>query len=272
MTVVIAAPEMHRAAIEREGLAYAAMRPCLADVCAALNVDVAGAYRVMLSNPHFILDEIYMRFLRETYEDVVRAAAGADVIATHSLLVGAHLASEKLALPSARVALAPLHLQSAASPSVTPSAPYLVEPRFAPAVQFNRLVRTVVRGSGSLRMRRLHALRRTLGLPRTREDLFLDFGRDNSAGRIFGLYSPRFSPAQPDQPRNLEVVGFPFSTPRDATRRSLDAGLLSFLAAGAPPIVFTLGSFVPEVSGDFYDVSPRGSRAGPARGSPGWGA
>jgi hypothetical protein len=42
------------------------------------------------------LDEIYMRFLHETYEDVLRAAAQADIVLTHSLLVGATQAAEML--------------------------------------------------------------------------------------------------------------------------------------------------------------------------------
>ena len=258
---VIATPEMHRRTIEGEGLATTPIRPDMADVCAALGTDIPGAYRMMLGNPHFILDEIYMRFLRETYEDVVQAARACSAILTHSLLVGANLAAETLGLPAARVALAPLHLQSAKSPSATPSAPYYLTPCIAPVVGYNRLVRTIVRGSVALRMGRLRAFRRSLGLPQTREDLFLDFGRRNGADRIFGLWSPRFAPRQPDQPGNLEVAGFPFFVPADAERRVLDPRLGAFLAAGAPPIVFTLGSFVPEVSGAFYDVSLRAAQA-----------
>jgi UDP:flavonoid glycosyltransferase YjiC (YdhE family) len=258
---LIAAPAMHRRTIEGEGIAYAPIRPDMQDICEALGTDVPGAYRIMLGNPHFILDEIYMRFLRETYEDVVGAARGSSAILTHSLLVGANLAAETLGLPAARVALAPLHLQSAVAPSATPSAPYYLTPCLAPVVGYNRLVRRIVRGSVALRMGRLRAFRRSLGLPPTREDLFLDFGRPNGADRTFGLWSPRFAPPQPDQPKNLEVVGFPFFVPEDAERRALDPRVTAFLAAGAPPLVFTLGSFVPEVSGAFYDVSLRAARA-----------
>ncbi len=256
----IVAPDMNQRAIEDEGIRYARLRPNETNVIEALGVDIPGAFRIMLKNPHFILDEIYLKFLRETYEDVLQAGADADVIFTHSLLVGASQAAETLRIPAARVARAPLHLQSAASPPVTPGAPYRINSNGCGAVSYNRLVRRVVRLVTHARMGRLRLFREEVGLPPTREDFFLDFGRANTADAIFGLFSPLFSPVQPDHPKNLTVPGFPFHTSRDPERRELDPALDAFLEAGAPPIVFTLGSFAPEVSGDFYDRSVRAAR------------
>lgn len=261
LDAVIAAPGMHEESIAREEIAYARLRPHEKDIVDALGVDVPGAFRIMLGNPYFILDEIYLRFLRETFEDTSAAAEGADVIVTHSLLVGANLAAEAAGLPCARVALAPMYVQSAASPSYTPPAPYVLQPRSRAAIGYNRLVRSIIRAGVDLRMRRLREFRRKIGLPRTREDFFLDFGAPNGASKIFGLYSPRFAPPPPDGPRNMEVPGFPFYAARDERRRALDEPLQAFLAAGEAPIVFTLGSFAPQVSGDFYDVSISAARA-----------
>ena len=257
----IVAPDQHGEAIEAEGLRHARMRPNETDIVKALGVDVPGAFRIMLGNPHFILDEIYMRFLRETYDDVLRAGSDAALMITHSLLVGASQAAEKLRVPNARVALAPLHLQSATAPPLTPGAPYVLEPRGRGAVAYNRLVREVVRAVTRSRMGKLREFRQSIGLEASREDVFLDFGRPNTADTIFGLFSRRFSPAQPDHPGNLVVPGFPFYCARDPGRRVLDPLLMKFLNGGEPPIVFTLGSFAPEVSGDFYDRSLRAARA-----------
>ena len=201
-----------------------------------------------------------MRFLHETFEDVMRAAAGTDVLFTHSLLVGASQAAQALRVPAARVALAPLHLQSATSPPLTPGAPYRIEPRGRGAVFYNRLVRRIVRGVTQARMGRLRRFRDAVGLPPTREDFFLDFGRANTADAIFGLFSPHFAPAQPDHPENLIVTGFPYHRSRDPERRALDPLLERFLGGGEAPIVFTRGSFAPEVSGDFYDRSIHAAR------------
>lgn len=258
---VIAAPEMHRRTIEGEGIAYKLLRPHERDIVEALGVDIPGAFRIMLKNPYFILDEIYLRFLQKTYDDVMAAAEGADVLIVHSLLVGAHQAAETLGLPCARIALAPLHLQSAKDPSLTPSAPYLLKPHSCLSVSYNQVVRRAVRLSINIRLRRLRTFRRQHGLPPTCEDFFLDFGRQNKADAFFGLYSPEFAPPQPDQPHNIVVPGFPFYKPGDAARCDLSPTLHTFLAAGDPPVVFTLGSFAPEVAGEFYDQSLAAARA-----------
>ncbi|WP_283472141.1 glycosyltransferase [Methylosinus trichosporium] len=110
-------------------------------------------------------------------------------------------------------------------------------------------------------MKRFHSFRKKLGLPQSREDFFLDFGGKSSASKIFGLYSPRFAPRPLDGPANMEVPGFPFYEPRDEGRRRLSESLCAFLSSGSAPIVFTLGSFAPQVSGDFYDVSIRAARS-----------
>lgn len=252
---VITAPEMFRGPIEGEGLAYAPLRPHETDILQALGVDVRGAFDLMLRNPHFILDEIYMRFLRETYADVLAAGAGADVLFTHSLLVGASQAAESLGVPCARVALAPLHLQSAAAPPATPGAPYCLAPSNCAALTYNRLVRHIVRKVTTARMGELRRFRAEVGLPATNEDFFLDFGRSNGADVVVGLYSPAFAPTQRDHPRNLMVPGFPFYAPRDPARNTLPADLARFLDDGAPPLVFTLGSFAPDVCDAFYEHS-----------------
>lgn len=261
LDTVIAAPEMHRGSIEREGVAYARLRPHENDITSALGVDIDGAFRLMLKNPYFILDEIYLRFLAETYEDTVVALQGADAIITHNLLVGANLAAEACGLPNAKAALAPMYVQSAANPSLTPPAPYILQPRSRPALAFNQFIRSIIRAGVNIRMKRLHAFRKQLDLPTSNGDFFLDFGRENTASKVFGLFSPHFAPRPPDGPLNMEVAGFPFYEPRDESRRRLGGPLMRFLSSGGAPIVFTLGSFAPQVSGEFYDVSIKAARA-----------
>lgn len=59
----------------------------------------------------------------------------------------------------------------------------------------------------------------------------------------------------------MEVPGFPFYESQDERRRALSEPLMAFLSSGSAPIVFTLGSFAPQVSGSFYDVSIGAARA-----------
>jgi rhamnosyltransferase subunit B len=89
----------------------------------------------------------------------------------------------------------------------------------------------------------------------------ISFSISDKAQAVFGLFSPHFAPAQTDHPKNISAPGFPFYKPANAERRELGPGLQSFLSAGEPPVIFTLASFAPEVSGDFYDQSIRAARA-----------
>jgi UDP:flavonoid glycosyltransferase YjiC (YdhE family) len=94
----------------------------------------------------------------------------------------------------------------------------------------------------------VHRLRAELGLPRGGHPMFE------------GLYSPLLTLAlfsrvlgspQPDWPRNVVTTGFVFYNGPDALDPKLDA----FLAAGAPPVVFTLGTSAVGAAGRFYHES-----------------
>src|SRR6185369_5341847 len=70
---------------------------------------------------------------------------------------------------------------------------------------------------------------------------------------VLALFSPVFAPAQPDWPKQTEITGFCFYDGRHQT--PMPAELERFLAAGSPPIVFTLGSSAVWVARDFFAES-----------------
>src|SRR5271170_3372636 len=63
--VVVATSATHRELIEREGLAFAPMRPDLSDVTASLGIDLGGLVREMSADPRFLLQKIIFPNLRE---------------------------------------------------------------------------------------------------------------------------------------------------------------------------------------------------------------
>jgi UDP:flavonoid glycosyltransferase YjiC (YdhE family) len=65
------------------------------------------------------------------------------------------------------------------------------------------------------------------------------------------LFSRVLGEPQPDWPRNVAVTGFVFYNGPDVLSRELEA----FLDAGAPPIVFTLGTSAVAAAGRFYEES-----------------
>jgi len=84
---------------------------------------------------------------------------------------------------------------------------------------------------------------------------------------VLALFSSVIAPRQPDWPPQTRVTGFPFYDRRDRAGddAALDPELVKFLDAGAPPVVFTLGSSAVYVAGDFYRESIKAARAAGVR-------
>jgi rhamnosyltransferase subunit B len=95
----------------------------------------------------------------------------------------------------------------------------------------------------------VRVLRRELGLGDGRDPFFE--GQYSPYGTI-ALFSSNFGPPQPDWPANVQVCGFPFLDEDFGGNSGLAPALAAFLDAGAPPIVFTLGSSAVNTAGDFY--------------------
>jgi UDP:flavonoid glycosyltransferase YjiC (YdhE family) len=76
---------------------------------------------------------------------------------------------------------------------------------------------------------------------------------------VLALFSRLLAEKQPDYPPQTVITGFPFYDA--APEHPPDPGLLRFLDAGEPPIVFTLGSSAVWVADDFYAVSMAAARA-----------
>jgi UDP:flavonoid glycosyltransferase YjiC (YdhE family) len=97
----------------------------------------------------------------------------------------------------------------------------------------------------------LYALRRELGLPEGANPIF---DAKHSPGLVLALFSRVLGDPQPDWPPNTLITGFAFYD-GDAGKLDLSPELQSFLAAGPPPLVFTLGSAAVMAAGDFYEQS-----------------
>jgi UDP:flavonoid glycosyltransferase YjiC (YdhE family) len=243
---VIATFEAFRYAVEEAGVAFAAMRPSMDGFG-----DRAAVMRRLVDpwrGPEVLVREMFMPHVRESYADLERAAAGADLLVNHPLVFAGPLLAEKRGLPWASTVLAPLSLFSALDPPVFPGAPWLRSVRALGPGAY-RLVFRIPR----LMMRRweapLYALRRDLGLP-----------SPGPLAQMEGQYSPALNLAlfsgvlagpQPDWPPNTVICGFPRydgPPPDPATQATLNA----FLAAGEPPLVFALGSSAVLVADDFW--------------------
>jgi UDP:flavonoid glycosyltransferase YjiC (YdhE family) len=248
-TPIIATHDVHGDAVRAAGIAFSPMRPSADDVFEATGLQMGGLVERAAKDPWFLLRDVYLPFTPAIYEDVSALTKDAALIVAHNWVFGAIIAAEANRIPLVRVALSPLFLQSARRPSVTGGAPYLYQPRTSLGVGYNRLVRNAVRRQLRDKMEPAYALRRSLGLDDRAYDFVFDFGHDDPAERVLGIYSSALAELEPDHAAKAVLCGFPRL---DSGPAQMPPGLQDFLHDGSPPVVFTLGSFVVNAAEDFY--------------------
>jgi UDP:flavonoid glycosyltransferase YjiC (YdhE family) len=252
---VIATFEEFRDNVEAAGAGFAPMRPDMARFGdkAAIMERLIDPWR----GPEFLVREMFMPHLRESYEDLERACRGADLLVTHPLALTGPLLAQKKGLRWASSALAPMGMFSAIDPPLFPAAAWLLWVRklgIAPYRWIFGMPRAMVRRWEAP----LRELRAELGLPAT--EAIAQFEGQFSPRLNLALFSRVLAAPQSDWPASTVVCGFPRydGTPPDA--RAHDE-LEAFLAAGEPPIVFGLGSSAVMVAGNFWRAAMTAAEA-----------
>lgn len=248
---VLAVAEMFRRKIEPLGIEFRPIRPNLNpedSELVALLMDIhKGTERT--------LREILFPAIRESYADllaVVQEEGGADLLLSGELVYAAPIVAEKTGIPWASYVLAPLSYFSAYDPPVLPPYPLLAKVEAAlPGMGHvvARFVRFVTRNWAEP----IYRFRAELGLPRGANPLF---DAKHSTQLALAMFSPVLGTPQEDWPSSTVVTGFAFYD-GDAGKRELPQALEQFLAAGEPPVVFTLGSAAVLDAGNFYEESAR---------------
>lgn len=257
-TPVVATSEVYREKMEALGIEFCPVRPEmpsydqpeeLSKLVEDLMNPRMGSERVM---------QMLLPYLRQIYEDLSAAVDGADLLLTHPLPLVGPLVAQTRCLPWVSSVLAPISFFSAYDPPVLPQLPALYH--------LMKISPVIGRGVMKLAQRRLDRLmepvfrlRAELGLPRGEQPLL---GGQHSPTCVLALFSGVMATPQPDWPPHTLVTGFPLYDRRDFFGES-DAppGLMEFLDAGPPPIVFTLGSSAFWVARDFYRDSISAARA-----------
>jgi rhamnosyltransferase subunit B len=247
-TPVLAAPSMFGEKVEPLGIEFVAVRP---------NQDPNDKRMVEMiwdikKGTERGLREFLFPAIRDSYQDLLEAAQGADLLVTGELSYAGPIIAEKTGIPWASYVLAPLSFFSGYDPPVLPPYPTLAK------------VQSLVPGVGHLvpRFARLvtrhwaepiYKLRRELGLQDGENPIF---DAKHSKRLVLALYSRVLGDPQPDWPPSARITGFAFYD-GDAGNMNLAPELESFLADGPPPLVFTLGSAAVMAAGDFYEVSAK---------------
>jgi rhamnosyltransferase subunit B len=239
---VIATMPCYRSLIEQEGIEFHPVRPDL-DISDPVLLSKVMDRR---KGGRFIICELILPALRDTYEDTARVAAGADMIVTHPMSVAAFLFARKTGMPWASTALAPVSMYSIYDPPVlagVPFADWLA--RRGPS--FHKYLLKSMASLFEPLWKSFREFEKELGLQPAPNPLFWG----HSPQLSLALFSPLLAPKKNDWPANAYATGFPHFDHGDG----IPAELRAFLDSGDPPIVFTLGSAAVGVAGDFFEQS-----------------
>ena len=248
---VMALPAVYEPKIRPLGLEFHAVRP---DIDPSNTILAEMVYDVKKGTERGLRDFLFPA-LRETYADLLDAATKperADLLLLGELNYAGPLVAEMTGIPWASYVLAPLSFFSAFDPPVLP--PY---PRLARADKaipgFGRVIKRVARFVSRRWPEPIYELRRELGLPRGANPLF---DAKHSPYLVLALFSRVLGTEQKDWPERTRITGFCYYD-ADAGNAALPPELERFLAAGEPPVVFTLGSAAVLAAGRFYEFSAR---------------
>jgi UDP:flavonoid glycosyltransferase YjiC (YdhE family) len=201
------------------------------------------------------LREFLFPALRQTYDDLLDAVTRpqrADLMLLGELNYAGPIVADITGIPWASYVLAPLSFFSAFDPPVLPMYPRLA--RADKAVPgMGRAIKRLARLVSRKWPEPIYDLRSHLGLPKGENPLF---DAKHSPYLVLALFSRALGQEQKDWPQNTLIAGFCFYD-SDAGNAKLPDNLEKFLAAGQPPVVFTLGSAAVLAAGKFYEVSAR---------------
>ena len=248
---VMAIPAVFKPKILPLGIEFHEARP---DIDPSNSALVEMIYDVKKGTERGLRDFLFP-VLRQTYDDLLAAATGpqrADLLVLGELNYAGPLVADTTGIPWASYVLAPLSFFSAFDPPVLPPYPRLA--RADKAVPgFGRVIRRVARFVTRKWPEPIYELRRELGLPRGSNPIF---EAKNSPNLVLALFSPVLGTEQKDWPEHTKITGFCFYD-ADGGNPALPAHLEEFLAAGPPPVIFTLGSAAVLAAGNFYEVSAK---------------
>jgi rhamnosyltransferase subunit B len=244
---IIATSTAHGQTVEGLGLEFHAVRPDVPDP----SEDPDTMRRVMdrRRGTEVVIQEWVLPALRSSFDDLMSAAEGADLLVSHLLTFATPMVAELRGIPWVSTALQPGVYFSAYDPPLFPQTiPFANMPFLGP--WFWRRYRHLVHRITRPWFAPLFALRAELGLPPANFDPLLD---NHSPSLDLALFSSTLAQRQRDWPESTVVTGFPFLTPPDAPE--LPPELEAFLENGSAPIVFTLGSSAVMTPGAFYETS-----------------
>ena len=243
---VVATMEGYQEKIVGAGLSFAPVRPNIPSP-KEQDSDLIDKIMHPLTGPKYLMEEVIFAAVRDSYEDLMQACSGADLLVTHPAAPAGPLVGYKTRTPWISTALAPMTFFSAYDPPVPPAWQWVNNlKRLGPGVMkvFHGTMQALYSA------REVTALRDELSIPDYGNPMF---SGQHSPTMVLALFSALFASPQPDWPKQTHTTGFCIYEAKNEPPMSDE--LLRFLEDGPAPIVFTLGSSAVWVARDFYTMS-----------------
>lgn len=247
-TPVIAAPPVYASRVAALGLAFHPLRP---DFPPEVLIEIFGD---PVNGGRRMLQDLVFPQVRDTFQDLMAATEGADAIVAGEVVHVAPVVAARRGIPWATSMLAPTTMLSVLDPSIYSwfQAGYHLRHL---GTWPQRLMFRLMRRQMTLWAEPLTALRREEGVEGTGDILTDKFSTD----LVLAMFPPAFGAPQRDWPASTVQTGFPYFAQEASaeTQARIDA----FLAAGAPPVVFTLGTTAVHIGRDFYTLAAEAALA-----------
>lgn len=239
--VKIATSEQYRSQVIAEGIEFSLIRPNF-----SFSKEIMSQAMDNLSGGRYIHCEVVLPHLKDTFNDLMKALEGADLLITHPLSLAGGLVAEKTGITWISTVLSPILIVSAYDSIFLSNFSNQVDVQI-----LNPLINSIFTWLGKIIVyfwnSPVREFRTELGLPAAEDPLFEG---KYSPEIVLALFSAVFAQPKIDWHKQIEICGFTFYDSQNEA--NIPSEFLDFLESGDPPIVFTLGSAAINIAGDFY--------------------
>ena len=243
--VVMATSDIYRNYIENFNIKFEEVAPSMKDF--ENNEDDLKKSMEFRSGSKFLLKKIIFPSISKTFADLFNICKDADLLINHSNCFIGPMVAKKLNLLWVSCVLFPVVYLSKFDPSVISNNRILMNiPKCGILINsfFNYLAKNYFYDCSKI----LNEFKKEIGIYNNTNPIFDDI---HSPFLCLSLFSNTFAKNQKDWPKNSLTTGFCFLDEKEIE----DEKLNHFLVENKKPILFTLGSSVVKVPGDFYKIA-----------------
>jgi len=243
--VTLATCMVYRESVEKAGLQFKAIRPDFSFE----EKDLLKKAMTLQTGSEVIVKDIIMVHIHDTYDDLLQACGGTDLLINHSYCYAGPLVAKKLNIKWISCNLSPTNYWSAMDPCVLPHSPATVR-LTRMGYRFNAIFNRFIRFYTKRWCSNLYKLRQDIGSGDQSQPLFEG---QHSPYLVLALFSQHFAAKQKDWPSQAKIPGFL----RGGKSGSLAdyPEIENFLDIYPEPIVIGLGSSVVVNPDVVYDAA-----------------